>query len=141
MVLDTSVLIAALRSGGGAAAENIRLALLRDLTILMDYKLACEYRDVALRAEHLMASGKTQKETELVLDMLEAGAEPVLVLVRHRPLSQDADDDMVLEVAINGRADAIVTANTKHFREPARRFHLDVLTPAELLQEFRRRRG
>jgi predicted nucleic acid-binding protein len=47
---------------------------------------------------------------------------------------------MVLEVAINGRADAIVTNNTKHFREPAKRFHLEVLTPAELLNEFRKRR-
>jgi putative PIN family toxin of toxin-antitoxin system len=140
-VLDTSVLIAALRSGSGAAAECVRLALLRELTILMDYKLACEYRDVALRAEHLQASGKTQEETELLLDMLEAVAEPVLVVVRHHPLSQDANDDMVLDVAINSRADAIVTANTRHFREPAKGFRLDVLTTAELLQKFRSRRG
>jgi hypothetical protein len=34
--------------------------------------------------------------------MLEALAEPVLVVFRHTPLSQDANDDMVLEVAING---------------------------------------
>jgi len=138
IVLDTSVLITAFRSSGGAAAENLRLALLGELTILMDYKLACEYRDVALRVEHLKVSGKTVRDTELVLDMLEAIAEPVLVVVRHHPLSQDANDDMVLDVAINGHADAIVTANTKHFREPAKRFHLDVLTPAELLQKFRK---
>lgn len=106
----------------------------------MDYKLSCEYRDVAFRAEHLSVSGKTQEETTLLLDTLEALAEPVLVVVRHTPLSQDANDDMVLEVAINDRADAIVTNNTKHFREPAKRFHLEVLTPAELLNELRKRR-
>jgi putative PIN family toxin of toxin-antitoxin system len=139
VVLDTSVLIAALRSSVGAAAENIRLALLQELTILMDYKLACEYRDVALRAEHLAVSGKTRKEVELLLDMLEAVAEPVLVIVRHRPLSPDEADDMVLDVAINGNADAVVSNNTKHFREPAERFQLDVMTPAELLGEFRKR--
>jgi putative PIN family toxin of toxin-antitoxin system len=139
-VLDTSVLITALRSSGGAAAENVRLALLKELTILMDYKLACEYREVALREEHLAVSGKTQEETASLLDTLEAVAEPVLVVVRHAPLSQDASDDMVLEVAINGSADAIVTNNTKHFREAARRFQLQVLTPAELLNEFRKRR-
>jgi predicted nucleic acid-binding protein len=55
-------------------------------------------------------------------------------------LSQDANDDMVLEVAINGGADAIVTNNTKHFRDVARRFQLQVLSPAELLNEFRMRR-
>jgi predicted nucleic acid-binding protein len=47
---------------------------------------------------------------------------------------------MVLEVAINGGADAIVTNNTKHFRDVARRFQLQVLSPAELLNEFRMRR-
>ena len=138
IVLDTSVLITALRSGAGAAAEVVRLALLREVTILMDYKLACEYRDVALRAEQLIASGKTKDETEFLLDILEAVAEPVLVLIRHRPLSPDADDDMVLDLAINGRADGIITANTKHFREPAKRFLVDVLTPAELLEKFRK---
>jgi putative PIN family toxin of toxin-antitoxin system len=140
VVLDTSVLIAALRSSTGAAAENLRLVLIKELTILMDYKLACEYRDVALRAEHLNASCKTEEETTLLLDVLEALAEPVLIVVRRAPLSQDANDDMVLEVAINGRADAIVTNNTKHFREPAKRFRLEVMTPAELLNKFRKRR-
>jgi predicted nucleic acid-binding protein len=139
-VLDTSVLITAFRPSGGAAAETVRLALLKELTILLDYKLACEYRAVGLRSEHLKASGKTQKETELLIDMLEAVAEPVFVAVRHAPLSQDANDDMVLELAINGGADAIVTNNTKHFREAAKDFDLQLLTPAELLNEFRARR-
>ena len=140
VVLDTSVLITAFRSSSGAAAETVRLALLKELTILLDYKLACEYRDVALRSEHLKASGKTQNETELMIDMLEAVAEPVFIAVRHAPLSRDANDDMVLETAINGGAEAIVTNNTKHFREAARDFDLQLLTPAELLNEFRARR-
>ena len=72
VVLDTSVLITALRSSSGAAAENVRLALFKELIILMDYKLACEYREVALRDEHLIVSEKTQEETTLLLDMLEA---------------------------------------------------------------------
>lgn len=140
VVLDTSVLITALRSSSGAAAETVWLALLKELTILLDCKLTCEYRDVALRREHLKASGKRQKETELLIDMLEAVAEPVFAAVRHAPLSQDSNDDMVLELAINGGADAIVTDNTKHFREAARDFDLQLLTPAELLNEFRARR-
>ncbi len=106
----------------------------------MDYKLAYEYREVAFRAEHLNVSGRTQEETTLLLDMLEALARPVLVVVRHTPLSQDANDDMVLEVAINGGADAIVTNDTKRFREPAKRFPPAIADPAELLNEFRKRR-
>jgi len=136
-VLDTSVLITALRSSTGAAAEAVRLALRGELTTLMDYKLACEYRDVALRAEQLHASGRSRAETAGILDALEAIAEPVFVAFQHRTLSSDANDDMVLDVAINGNADALVTNNTKHFREAAELFHLEVLTPAELLNKFR----
>lgn len=139
IVLDTSVVITAIRSSTGAAAEVVRLALLGKLTILMDYKLVSEYRAVALRKHHVAASGKTHAELALLVDTLEAIAEPVLVIVQHHPLSQDANDDMVLDVAINGGAEAIVTGNIKHFREPAKRFQLNLFTPPELLQEFRRR--
>ena len=134
VVIDTSVLITAFRSSAGAAAEVVRLALRRELVTLMDYKLACEYRDVALRAEHLHASGRSRSETEAVLNALEALAEPVFVAFRHRPLSSDEDDDMILDVAINGNAHAVVTNNLTDFREPARRFNIDVLAPAELLK-------
>jgi putative PIN family toxin of toxin-antitoxin system len=139
-VLDTSVLISALRSSTGAAAETVRLALRGELTTLMDYKLACEYRDVALRTEQLRVSGKSRAETAAILDALEAVAEPVYLAVQHRPLSPDPNDDMVLDVAINGNADAIVTNNTKHFRDAVEHFHLGVLTPAELLSKVRKRR-
>lgn len=139
-VLDTSVLISALRSSTGAAAETVRLALRGELTTLMDYKLACEYRDVALRSEQLHVSGKSRAETAAILDALEAIAEPVYLALQHHPLSPDPNDDMVLDVAINGNADAIVTNNTKHFRDAVERFHLEVLTPAELLSKVRKRR-
>jgi predicted nucleic acid-binding protein len=136
-VLDTSVVITALRSSGGAAAEVIRLVLGRELTLLMDFKLACEYRDVALRAAQVHASGRSKAETLAVLDAIEAMAEPVFVAYKHRPLSPDANDDMVLDVAINGNAAAIVTNNIRHFGQVARNFYLKVKTPAELLSSFR----
>jgi predicted nucleic acid-binding protein len=82
--------------------------------------------------------GQIARETASILDALEAIAEPIFVAFQYRPLSPDASDDMVLDVAINGNADAIVTHNTKHLREAAERFHLDLLTPA-LLSTFRKR--
>ena len=72
--------------------------------------------------------------------MLDAVAEPAQIVIWQRPLSLDANDDMVFDVAINGSAEAIVTNNTKHFRETAKHLHLAVWTPAELLREFRERR-
>jgi predicted nucleic acid-binding protein len=134
------VLITALRSSTGAAAETVRLALRGELTTLLDLKLACEYRDVALRREQLQVSGKSRSETATILDALEAIAEPVFVAFQYRPLSPDPNDDMVLDVAINGNADAIITNNVKHFREAADRFSLGVLTPAELLSKIRKGR-
>ena len=140
VVVDTSVLITALRSSAGAAAEVVRLVLRGELVSLVDYKLASEYRDVALRAEQLHMSGKSRAETMAILEALEAVADPVFVAFRYRPLSTDPNDDMVLDVAINGDADAIVTNNTRHFREPAVRFQIEALTPAELLGKIAKRR-
>jgi predicted nucleic acid-binding protein len=133
------VLITALRSNAGAAPEVVRLALQRELTLLMDYKLACEYRDVALRESHLNASGKSLAETTAILDALESIAEPVFIAVQHLPMSPDTIDDMVLDVAINGSAEVILTNNTRHFRQAAKRFQLKLMTPVELLIKFRAR--
>jgi predicted nucleic acid-binding protein len=72
VVLDTAALISAIRSGTGAGAEIVRLAALGKLTLLLDFKLACEYRDVALRPEHIAASGRRAEDIEAVIAMLEA---------------------------------------------------------------------
>jgi predicted nucleic acid-binding protein len=45
---------------------------------------------------------------------------------------------MVLEAAINGRADALVTYNVKDFQVMAKRFKIPVMQPAELLKRVGR---
>jgi predicted nucleic acid-binding protein len=133
-------LLTALRSSTGAAAETVRLALRGEPTT---YGLQAGLRvsGCGARTEQLHLSDKSRAEMASILDALEAIAEPVFVAFQHRPLSPDANDDMVLDVAINGNADAIVTNNTKHFREAAESFHLEVLTSAELLSKVRKRRS
>jgi predicted nucleic acid-binding protein len=54
--------------------------------------------------------------------------------MKTRPLSSDPSDDMILDVAINARAEALVTSNKKHFAAAGKRFGVPVLTPAELLE-------
>ena len=139
IVLDTSVLISALRSPQGAAAQVVRLVLGDELEILLDYKLVCEYRDVALRPRNLEAYGVAETVIRDVIDDLEAKAIPVRVAALYRPLSPDQDDDMVLDVAINGHAEVIATNNRKHFEQAARRFGIRVSNPKELLIELRNR--
>ncbi|MGH9605108.1 MAG: PIN domain-containing protein [Terracidiphilus sp.] len=70
VVLDTAALISAIRSSTGAAAEIVRLATIGKLALLMDYKLACEYREVALRPHHIAASGRSPREIEAVIESL-----------------------------------------------------------------------
>jgi DNA-binding transcriptional MocR family regulator len=53
--------------------------------------------------------------------------EPVEVHFQWRPQSRDPNDEMVLEAAINGRADALVTYNVADFAGPAERFRISVL--------------
>jgi len=108
------------------------------LALLLDYKLVCEYRDVALRSKLIAASGRTREDLEAFIELLESIATPVLVQIRYRPLSQDENDDMVLDVAINGQADAVVTNNIRDLRPAAEQFGIPVLTPREFLIAFRK---
>ncbi|MGH6896563.1 MAG: PIN domain-containing protein [Geminicoccaceae bacterium] len=67
------------------------------------------------------------------LDVLAALLEPVQVHFSWRPLLADPTDDMVLETAINGQAQAIVTFNKRDDGEVPGRFGIDVLRPIEVL--------
>ncbi len=91
-----------------------------EVVALMDFKLGLEYREVALRPEHVNASALNRGEILELIEALEAFSEPVEVLIKNRPLTSDPDDDMVMDVAINGGAEALVTGNTKHWNAKSR---------------------
>lgn len=56
-------------------------------------------------------------------------------LLSWRPQLNDPDDEMLLEAAINGRADALVTYNMAHFQMAATRFDVRLARPVEILRE------
>src|SRR6266480_3217653 len=68
-----------------------------------------EYESVLTRPEHLAASGVSREDVSAVLDELASVGKRVELMIRTRPTLPDPNDEMVLETAINGRADAIVT--------------------------------
>ena len=111
-----------------------------EVVALMDFKLGLGYREVALRPEHVNASALNRGEILELIEALEAFSEPVEVLIKNRPLTSDPSDDMVMDVAINGRAEALVTGNTKHFASAGKRFDIPVLSPTELLKQIRSRK-
>ena len=71
LVLDTTILISALRSRNGASAAILDLALDRRFTLLLDYKLLAEYRDVALRKEHIANSYLSKEDIVVLIEALE----------------------------------------------------------------------
>lgn len=137
VVLDTSVLTSAFRSRTGASFAL--LEAVRDLRItpLATPTLFLEYEAVLKRADQLKASGLALSDVDLALGALAAAIEPVETHMSWRPQLRDADDELVFEAAINGRADALVTHNVRDFRDAAPRFGLWIATPAELLLDLK----
>jgi putative PIN family toxin of toxin-antitoxin system len=137
-VLDTDVIVASLRSDRGASRQLLLAALHMDFELLLSVPLILEYEAVLTRAEHLVACGLTRAEVGRVLDDLTSIATPVRLAFRWRPQLADPNDDMVLETAVNGNADAIVTFNQRDFRESSKGFACAVIMPAQALQQIRR---
>jgi putative PIN family toxin of toxin-antitoxin system len=136
-VLDTDVLVAVFRSARGASRQLLLGALDRRFELLLSVPLMLEYEAVLTRPEHLAACGLNAGEVERVLDDLASVARQVRLAFRWRPRLSDANDDMVLETAVNGNADAIVTFNQSDFEEARREFNCAVILPREALDQMR----
>lgn len=135
-MLDTSVVVAAFRSRLGASNEVLRFIARRRLTALATPALFLEYEDVLMRPEQRAAHGLSVRQVDRLLSALASVIEPVTIHIAWRPQLRDPSDEMVLEAAINGRADALVTFNVSDFL-PARRFGLVVARPIDILDKVR----
>lgn len=137
VVLDTCVLVAGLRSRGGASFAILRLVADENVRPLVSTALFLEYEAVLRRPEHLAVHGLSILELDRLMAGFAALAEPVEVHFLWRPQLADPKDEMVLEAAINGRADALVTHNIRDFEAAANRFNVRVATPARFLEGIR----
>jgi putative PIN family toxin of toxin-antitoxin system len=137
VVLDTSVVVAGLRTRLGAGNAVLRLVADRRLVLLASPPLFLEYEDVLKRPEHQLVHGLTPDEIDEFLAELAALIEPVEVHFQWRPQSRDPNDEMVLETAINGQADVLVTYNLADFAVAWERFGIPVLSPPELLRKVK----
>ena len=135
VVVDTSVLVTALRSATSAGNALLRRAAARQLVLLATPALFLEYEDVLKRPEHRLGHRFSLEEIDRFLAALASTIEPVEIHFQWRPQLSDPSDEMVLEAAVNGRAEALVTYNVQHFAAAAARFRLRVARPGELLAE------
>jgi putative PIN family toxin of toxin-antitoxin system len=99
IVLDTDVIVSAMRGPASASAELLRLVRQESLSMGVSVALALEYEAVCLRAEHVQAAGLTQHNALIFVDAVVAMAVPVAVHYRWRPQLRDPADEMVLEAA------------------------------------------
>lgn len=137
VVFDTDVLVTALRSATGGSNAVLQEAAHGRLTPLVTPALFLEYEAVLKRPEQRLAHGFGLKDIDRFLAAFASACDPVEVSFQWRPQLSDPNDEMVLEAAVNGRADALVTHNVRDFAKGAVRFGLRVLRPGELLKELR----
>lgn len=135
LVLDTNVIVAAFRSRNGASNLLLRLVDRGALTPLCSTALFLEYEAVLSREETRKVTGHSLEDVAVVMSALAAVSEGVDISFRTRPMLSDVADEMVLEAALNGQAEAIVTHNVKDFR-PALALGVAIATPGEIVRRL-----
>jgi putative PIN family toxin of toxin-antitoxin system len=136
-VLDTNVVVAAMRSPTGASAALLMTAHRSELTMLANVALALEYEATCKLAEHRLAAGLDLNQVGIFIDAVLAMVEPVETHFMWRPQLRDPADEFVLEAAVNGQAAAIVTFNRRDFGAVPAGFGIELLTPAEAIRRIR----
>ena len=136
--MDTDAVIAAMRSPAGASAAIVRAVRSGHATLLLSVPLAIEYEAVCRRPEHRMEAGLSSRQVEIFVNAIIAMAEPVRTHFLWRPQLRDPNDEMVLEAAVNGRADALVTFNLRDYGDSPKQFGVEVLLPREAIGRIKR---
>ena len=133
VVVDTNVLVSGLLSPFGPSAQIVRMVASGVLAVCHDARILSEYRDVLLRPKF----GFPQDAVDALLDHIVSSGDAVSSEPLRAPLP-DRDDEPFLEVAVSGRAAALITGNLKHYPREAREGAV-VLSPAEFVEHYKTR--
>jgi predicted nucleic acid-binding protein len=134
--MDTDVLVAAVRSDRGASRVLLTAALERRYEILASVPLMLQYESVLTRSEHVIAVGVSATDVQVLLDAIALVSTPVRISYLWRPMLTDPGDDLVLETAVNGHAEVVITFNRRHFEPAAARFGIEIVAPAEAVRRL-----
>lgn len=129
-------MVAALRSDRGASRQLLLRALDGGFGLLVSVPLMMEYEAVLTRPEQLKAIGLDAAEVNEILDALAKVAIQVQFRFLWRPMLRDPADEMVLETAVNGGADRLVTFNARHLAAAAGEFGIQAVRPPEAWKEM-----
>jgi putative PIN family toxin of toxin-antitoxin system len=133
VVIDTNVLLAALRSNRGASYRLLSLVGDERWQLNLSVPLLLEYEDVLKRPD--VGLSLTRADIDAVLNFLCAIANRREIFYLWRPVLPDPKDDFILELAVESNADFIITFNVKDFTG-IEEFSLAAITPREFLQKL-----
>jgi putative PIN family toxin of toxin-antitoxin system len=134
IVIDTNVIIAALRSRKGASNKLLSLVGTRKFEIHDSVALILEYEEVLLRQRAEL--GLSDDEISVFINSLCAMAHHHKIYFLWRPFLTDVNDELVLELAVSAKCEYILTHNVRDFRG-SEQFGIRAITPKEFLQIIR----
>lgn len=135
IVIDTNIVLSALFSNKGASNKLfVWLFENKKKYNVVSNTLVTEFEDVLTREKNLKQYNNLEKEDVLAfIDDLCFISYHQSIHFLWRPFLKDSNDDMVLEVAVNSNAEAIITFNPKDFKGVKESFDIDIFTPKEYL--------
>ena len=133
VVIDTNVLFTSLKSSSGASYKLVSLLPSNKLSIAISVPLIIEYEDVLRRGK--LPASISEKDIIDFIDFFCYVGDHQEIFFLWRPFLSDSSDDLVLEIAVAGGCDAIITYNKRHFKN-VDKFGLRVLDPKEFLTEI-----
>ena len=135
IVVDTSIVISALIGSQGPSRKVIRKCLLNDYTPLISNSLFLEYEDVSSRERIINLCSITNEEKRKLLNAFYHVCHWVSIHYLWRPNIRDEGDNFLIELAVAGNADYIVTNNINDFKNAQLKFpNIQIVTPEKLLR-------
>ena len=138
IVVDTNVFVSALIRGTGASREVLRRSLRKQCQPLLGHKLFMEMEETLGREALFKDCPLSKVEREELFAAFASVCEWTKIYYLWRPNLRDEDDNHVLELAVAGGAQAVVTHNVRDFMGSDLRFpEVRVLRPGEFLRTMR----
>lgn len=137
VVVDTNVMVAALLGKEVATARQvIELGLQDKITPLMADALFNEYLDVISRDDVMQKCPFDADERMEFLSAFLACCQWCKIYFGWRPNLQDEGDNHLIELAIAGGANYIITTNVRDFKSGELLFDgLNIVTPQQFIKE------
>ncbi len=138
IVIDTNVFLSALFSRKGASNKLLIWLFAQEKKYnVISNTLVTEYEDVLTRDKNIKQYNNLSKgDIERFLDDICLISYHQKIYFLWRPFLKDSNDDMVLEVAVNAKARAIITFNPKDFKGVEEKFDILILTPKQFLEKI-----